>query len=106
MLYGMLNTPRYRNTRNQQQIACFEARQAQNIKNTLTNGVHISRASYLQSAFNNHRFQQKISVRQYNSCNFNPSNCGTYPYSNKQLPIETNQFGVFSGGSGRMASNF
>lgn len=106
MPYGMLNTPRFRNTRNQQQIACLEARQTSNVKSTLNQSRLISKASYLQSAFRNHRFQQKISVKQYNSCDYNASNCGNYPYPKKQLPIKTNQFGVFSGGSGRMASNF
>lgn len=102
----MLNTPRYRNTRAKQRVDCIEARKAPNVKTTLNESRHISRASYLNSAFNIHRFQQKISVAKYNSCNNNASNCGVYPYPKEQLPIKPNQFGVFVGGTGRMASNF
>jgi hypothetical protein len=106
MHIGILNTPRFRNTRNQQQIACLEARQLPNTKSTLNNSRFISRASYLQSAYNSHRFQRKISVKEYNTCDNNANKCGVYPYPNKQIPIEVNQFGVFVGGKTRMPSNF
>lgn len=106
MFVGTLNTPRYRNTRINQQIACKEARQKNNIKNTLNQSKNVSRSSYLQSAYNSHRFQQKLNVRQYNTCNFNVSNCGIFPYPSKPIPTKTNQFGVFVGGSRRMPTNF
>lgn len=103
---GMLNTPRYRNTRNQQEIACFLARQKSNVKNTLNHSATISRAAYLQGAYNSHRFQSKITVREYNTCNYSTSSCGTFPYPPSQLPTKVNQFGIFVGGRGRMATNF
>lgn len=106
MFIGILNTPRFRNTRNRQQIACEVARQQLNVKNTLNQSRNITRSSYLQSAFNSHRFNRKVSIREYNTCNFNNSNCGVYPYPSKPIPTKVNQFGVFSGGSGRMLSNF
>jgi hypothetical protein len=106
MHIGILNTPRFRNTRNQQEIACLEARQKPNVKNTLNHSANISRSSYLQSAYNSHRFQSKISVRKHNTCNFDSSNCGIFPYPTTQIPTKTNQFGVFIGGSGRMLRNF
>lgn len=106
MHIGILNTPRFRSTRNQQEIACLLARQKPNVKNMLNHSAAFSRAAYLQNAYGSHRFQQKITVRAYNTCNNNPSNCGTFPYPQTQLPTKVNQFGVFVGGSGRMSSNF
>jgi hypothetical protein len=106
MHIGILNTPRYRKTRNEQEIECLEARRKPNVKSTLNQSRHISKSSYLQSAYNTHKFQQKISVRQFNTCNFSKKNCGTFPYPSKQIPTKVNQFGVFSGGSDRMLTNF
>lgn len=103
---GILNTPRFRNTRNIAEIECLEARQKPNVKNTLNRYSAASRAAYLQSAYNSHVFQEKISIRKFNTCNFNSSNCGIFPYPEKPIPTTVNQFGVFSGGSGRMANNF
>jgi len=106
MHVGILNTPRFRNTRNQQQIACFSARQSPNIKTVSTSSGTMSRAAYLQSAYNANRFQRTITVRQQNTCDNDPANCGTFPYPNQQIPTTVNQFGVFSGGKRKMIGNF
>lgn len=102
----LLNTPRHRNTRAINNLICIEPLSQPNIKNTLNNSRYISYANYLHLAYKIHKYDTLITVRDYNTCGGNATNCGRFPYPNTPIPTKVNQFGTFLGGTKRMLKNF